>query len=359
LVAELTVTPASGLQRGAQFLVAITYGGVPKPYTEPGLGEDGFLYRGDGAVAIGEPEVAAAWFPVNDHPRDKATYTIRITVPDGLDALSNGVLACKASAAGATAWTWRESAPMAPYLATLVIGHYRVTQSTHQGRPVVLAVASTLPTGVDKQMARTPEITDFLQTQFGPYPFDALGGIVIDDARIRFALENQSRPVYGAGFFDKGADAGWVIAHELAHQWYGDSVSVDTWDQIWLNEGFATYAEWLFFEHEGTRTVQQSFDAQYDRSGDDIWSVPPGRPAKADLFGDSVYARGAMALHALRLAVGDQAFFTILKRWAADRAGSTGTTAQFQALAEQISGRQLDSLFQAWLYGKTRPARPS
>jgi aminopeptidase N len=197
------------------------------------------------------------------------------------------------------------------------------------------------------------------QTQFGPYPFDAIGGIVINDARIRYALENQSRPVYGAGFFDKGRDGGWVIAHELAHQWYGDSVSVDTWDQIWLNEGFATYAEWLFGEHEGSRTAQKAFDTQYDTSGDDIWSVPPANPSKADLFGDSVYQRGAMALHALRLAVGDQAFFTILKRWAAERAGSNGTTAQFQALAEQISGRQLDSLFQAWLYGTTRPARPT
>jgi aminopeptidase N len=356
---EMTVAPATGLVRGTRFVTAVTYNGVPKSYSEPGLGESGFLYRDDTAVAIGEPEVAAAWFPVNDHPRDKATYTIRIEVPDGLVALSNGVMACKVSASGLTVWTWHESAPMASYLATLVIGHYRVTQSTHNGRPVVLAVAASLPQDVDTQMAKTPAIIDFLQTQFGPYPFDALGGIVIDDARVRFALENQSRPVYGAGFFDKGEDAGWVIAHELAHQWYGDSVSVDTWKEIWLNEGFATYAEWLYEEHTGARTVNQAFNAQYDRSGDEIWKVPPGNPGQADLFGNSVYGRGAMALHALRRDVGDSAFFTILKRWAADRAGSTGTTAQFQALAEQISGKQLDSLFQAWLYGTTRPPKPA
>src|SRR5262249_46390578 len=178
---ELVITPAVHLSQGNNFAVTVAYSGVPKPYDEPDLGEDGFLARDDSAVAIGEPEVAADWFPVNDHPKDKATYPIRIAAPDGLDVLSNGVKQSSQSAGGYTTSTWVVSAPMASYLATMVIGHYRVAQSTHDGRPVVLAVASSLPTSIDAQLAHTPEIIDFLSTQFGPYPFDAEGGIVIDE----------------------------------------------------------------------------------------------------------------------------------------------------------------------------------
>ena len=258
---ELVVTPAAGLPKDAQFTVEVRYAGVPKAYEEPGLGQIGFLHTDDGAVAIGQPQVAASWYPVNDHPRDKATYTVAIAAPDGLSALSNGVLKEKKSADGYTTWTWSETKPMASYLATVVIGQYRLKESTHDGKPVVLAVDTSLSTQIDTQLARTPEIVDFLESKFGPYPFDAIGGIVVDDRRIRFALENQSRPIYSFAFFDPpGTDGTGVIVHELAHQWYGDSVSVNEWKDIWLNEGFATYAEWLWTEEQKQETAQQIFD---------------------------------------------------------------------------------------------------
>jgi aminopeptidase N len=356
---ELTVTPAKHLPRGTKFVAVIRYDGVPKAYSEPDLGDVGFLRKGDSAVAIGEPQVAASWYPVNDHPRDKATYTIKIAAPDGLTALSNGVLKSKSSAGGVTTWTWSESKPMASYLATVVIGHYRLQQTTHDGLPVVTAVDTSLPTRIDTQLARSGEIIDFLASKFGPYPFDAIGGIVIADDRIHFALENQTRPIYGKGFFNNpGVDASWVIVHELAHQWYGDSVSVNDWKEIWLNEGFATYAEWLWHDAKGERTAQRTFDNLYAQADAKMWAVPPGDPGEADLFGSSVYDRGAMTLHALRVTVGDAAFFAILKAWAADKANGNGTTPEFIALAERISGKQLDTLFQDWLYGKKRPPRP-
>ncbi len=356
---ELIVTPSATIVNCARFVVKVTYGGVSKAFQEPDIGEVGFLHTDDGAVAIGQPEVASSWFPVNDHPRDKATYTVKIAAPDGLAALSNGALKGKTSADGWTTWTWTESKPMAPYLATVVIGKYRVTESTHDGRPVVIAVDTSLSTTIDAQMAQTPAVVDFLESKFGPYPFDALGGIVIDDRRVRFALENQSRPIYSWAFFEGGEDAVWVIVHELAHQWYGDSVSVNEWKEIWLNEGFASYAEWLWFEDRGEQTAQQTFDQYFNQPSASYWPVPPGDPGKADLFHESVYTRGAMTLHALRVTVGDAAFFNILKTWAAEKAYANATTPEFIAVAERVSGKQLDQLFNDWLYGKQRPPRPT
>jgi aminopeptidase N len=353
---EMVVTPAAGLVSGTQFTVDVRYFGLPTPMA--GRFGGSFLAKPDGAIAVGQPLIASTWFPVNDHPRDKATFRISLTAPDDLVALSNGVLESKQPRGdGTTTWTWAERDPMASYLAMLVIGAYRLQQGTHDGLPVVSAVDADLPRSIDAQIARTPEIIDFLQTQFGPYPFDAMGGIVIDDRAIGFALENQTRPVYGPAFFDGGADASGVIAHELAHQWYGDSVSIDAWKEIWLNEGFATYAEWLWDEHQHAGTPQQRFDNLYAHST--FWTVPTGDPGPENQFGPSVYQRGAMTLQALRVTVGDAAFFQILRTWAGQRRNANATTAQFIALAEQVSGRQLDALFQAWLYGTTRPPLPA
>lgn len=356
---ELIITPARGLAQGARFRVEIRYGGVPTGYHDDELGELGFLATADGAIAQGQPQVAASWYPVNDHPRDKATYTIAITVPDGLSALSNGVLTGRKSAgAGRTTWTWVEDSPMASYLATVLIGRYRVHESTHNGRPVLTAVHSSEPETIDAQLARTPEIVDYLATQFGPYPFDALGGIVHNDSRFGFALENQSRPVYAPSFFVGGGDASWVIVHELAHQWFGDSVSVWSWSDIWLNEGFATYAEWLWREHAGGRTAQQSFDDAYRSRPNSAWRVRIGDPGPADLFDEAVYDRGAMTLHALRVTVGEEIFFKIVKSWAADRRDGNGDTAGFIALAERLAGRSLGDLFDRWLNRGSRPPYP-
>jgi aminopeptidase N len=247
---------------------------------------------------------------------------------------------------------------MAAYLATVVIGRYRVDESEHGGRPVIVAVDADLPTTVDRELARTGEVVDFLSGFFGPYPFEAMGGIVIDDPRIRFALENQTRPIYSRGFFRGPGGGEWVIVHELAHQWFGDSVSVHDWSHIWLNEGFATYAEWLWHERRDGRSAQAIFDNAYASRGTNGWEVPPGDPGAGNLFDGAVYERGAMTLHALRVTVGDPAFFEILKTWPREKADANATTEEFVALAERVSGRQLDDLFQAWLYEKARPPRP-
>ncbi|MFI2709854.1 M1 family metallopeptidase [Micromonospora sp. NPDC018662] len=355
---ELVVTPATGLTAGNGFVTEIRYDGKPTPLRTEALGEGGWLHTADGAIALGQPESASTWFPVNDHPSDKATYDVEITVPKGLTAVGNGVPKGKSTAGDWTTWRWSESSPMASYLTTVAIGKFRVTTGEHKGRPVWSAVTTQLPEGApDRSIARTVEVADYLESLFGPYPFDAYGGVVVSDARIRYALETQSRPVYSAGFFRQGDNTD-VVAHELAHQWYGDSVSIQRWQDIWLNEGLATYAEWLWAEHSGSSTVQRTFEQKYAGASGVVWRTPPGRPGVENLFGSSVYDRGGMTVHALRIAVGDTAFFTILRTWAAERKNGNATTADFVALAERVSGKQLDKVFDAWLFGTERPPVP-
>jgi aminopeptidase N len=353
---ELVVTPGAGIVRGRPFTVVIRYGGKPESLTTKALGTGGWLRTKDGAFALGQPDSATSWYPVNDHPADKAAFTLAMTVPDGLEVLSNGVPGPRQTAKGWTTWHWSESAPMASYLSTVVIGQYRVRTSTHAGKPMVIAIPESLPAdgSAAQSMDRTGEIADFLATQFGPYPFDAYGGVVLDDDRVRYALETQSRPVYGNSFF-RGGPVLEVVAHELAHQWFGDSVALERWQDIWLNEGFATYAQWLWQEHAGVRTVAQAFDDEYANY---VWQQPPGNPGPDHLFGAPVYAGGAMTLYALRRAIGDEAFATLLKTWPAEQRNGNGTTAEFIATAERVSGKDLGGLFQTWLYGTTKPPHP-
>ncbi|MEU0549286.1 M1 family metallopeptidase [Micromonospora sp. NPDC005979] len=355
---ELVITPAAGLITGNGFVVEVAYEGVPKPLKNEVLGEGGFLHTADGAIALGQPESASTWFPVNDHPSDKAAYDFEITVPQGLTAVSNGVPGGSTTTDGWTTWKWSEKSPMASYLSNVVIGKFRITTGQHKGKPVYSAVTTKVAKGAsDASIAKTVKVADYLETVFGPYPFDAYGGVVVSDSRIAYALETQSRPVYSAGFFRRGENTE-VVAHELAHQWFGDSVALAKWEDIWLNEGFATYAEWLWAEHTKEYTAKQAFDIRYQRVPATVWKTPPGKPGVKDLFSESVYQRGGMTLHALRVAVGDKAFFEIVKTWAAEKRNGVATTAEFVALAERISGKQLDALFDAWLYGAKKPAQP-
>ncbi|PRY19215.1 peptidase M1-like protein [Pseudosporangium ferrugineum] len=353
---ELVVTPAAGLVKGRAFTVVVEYAGKPQPLNNEALGVGGWQRTRDGAFALGQPESASTWFPVNDHPSDKATFALAMTVPDGVEAIGNGVPGRKDTAGGWTTWRWTETKPMASYLATVVIGQYRVKTSTHAGKPMVIAVPESLPaTGpAARSLDRTGEIADFLAARFGPYPFDAYGGVVIDDNRVGYALETQSRPVYGNVFFRTRPNPT-VVAHELAHQWYGDSVALERWQDIWLNEGFATYAEWLWQEHVGEQTAQQAFDRTY-RGFD--WQVPTGDPGAERLFGAAVYQRGAMVVHALRRTIGDEAFFALLKEFPAAHRDANATTEDLIAAAERASGKDLGDFFEGWLFGRTPQPRP-
>ncbi|MGC5028834.1 M1 family metallopeptidase [Micromonospora sp. DT229] len=354
---ELIVTPGRRLKNLSRFTVEVGYGGIPQAIGDGVLGGSGFHHTDDGAIALGQPHSAATWFPVNDHPSDKATYDIEVTVPQGLAALSNGVPGERTTADGWTTWRWAERSPMASYLTTLVIGDYRLNVATHDGKPMVTAVPAAVPaTGPQaRTLSRTGEIADFLAGLFGPYPFESYGGVAVTDPRIGYALETQSRPVYGPGFFRSGQPNYTVVVHEVAHQWFGNSVALKRWSDIWLNEGLASYAEWLWTEHDGGRSAQQTFEQQYDWTN---WSQPALDPGPDQMFSTAVYRRGPVVVHALRRTVGDEAFFQILRTWTSERRDRTATTEDFIALAERISGRQLGSFFDAWLSGTTAPPLP-
>ncbi|WP_127499722.1 M1 family metallopeptidase [Actinoplanes solisilvae] len=355
---ELVITPTAGIVNGRGFTVVIKYGGEPSQLANSALGDGGWLESGDSAVALGQPESASTWFPVNDHPSDKATFKLAMTVPEGVEAISNGVPGPSDTTDGWTTWVWSENSPMASYLSMVVIGQYRVTSTTHAGKPMVLAVPESFPANgpAERSLAKTGEITDFLATKFGPYPFAANGGVAVEDRRIGYALETQSRPVYGPGFFTAGPNES-VVAHELAHQWFGDSVAIEKWQDIWLNEGFATYAEWLWSEKSGRGSVQQNFDRAYASYP---WNQPveTGNPGAARIFGDAVYQRGAMTVYALRKTIGDAAFDQLLTRWTSEHRNGNANTDELIALAEQVSGKQLDDFFRSWLFTTGKPAKP-
>ncbi len=220
------------------------------------------------------------------------------------------------------------------------------------------AAPPTVGSVAQSALARQPAIIRFLSELFGPYPFAAAGSIVDDLRGLTFALENQTRPIYSRVFFDdrseEAPDA--VVAHELAHQWVGDHVSVAAWQHTWLNEGFATYAEWLWGERRGRDTAQERFDEEAERPADSpFWDVRIGSPGRANAFSTPVYDRGAMTLHALRKLIGDEPFSRLLRTWIAEHAGGNVTTAQFQELAERISGRELDGFFNTWLFSRSKP----
>ncbi|TWV32073.1 M1 family metallopeptidase [Streptomyces misionensis] len=355
---ELVITPRTPLAKGTPVTVVVRYSGVPS--TKSAYGFDTWHRTPDGAVAADEPEAAWWWFPSNDHPSDKATYDVSVAVPDGTQAISNGTLRSTRSERGWTRYSWRQDKPQATYLATLAIGRFDITTGTSErGVPVLNAYSKDLGDNDGAARAsveRTGEIVDWLSNYFGPYPFAEAGGYV-PNTTTGYALETQTRVFYSPKQFAKGANTS-VVVHELAHQWYGDDVSVKGWKDIWLNEGFATYAQWLWSEHEGEGTAQELADHVYAShpADDPFWTVAPGDPGADDQFDDAVYDRGAAAIQALRDEVGDTAFFRILKGWPKSHAYGNASVADFEKYAEQISGKPLAGLFDTWLYQRSKPA---
>ncbi|MEU2778481.1 M1 family metallopeptidase [Streptomyces sp. NPDC007162] len=349
---ELVVTPPRALAKGREFRVAVSYNGTPKPVTDPDGSADGWIPTDDGAFVAGEPQGAMTWFPANSHPKDKSSYDFTITVPKGRTAVANGVLVGQHTSAGRTTFRWRQSEPMAAYLATATVGKFDVEQyTTRDGIKVYNAVDPREASGSAAVLKKLPSVLEWESRLFGPYPFRSAGAIVDHAPSVGYALETQGRPIY-----DSAPDLS-TLVHENAHQWFGDSVSLTAWKDIWLNEGFATYAEWLYSEQHGGDSAQKTFDALYAKPASDaLWAYPPGDPGSGkNIFGEPVYARGAMALHQLRKAVGDAVFFRILRAWAGEHRYGHGTTAQFVKLAEGQSGVDLGSLFQTWLYKKGKP----
>jgi len=349
---ELTITPKRPLRQHVPFVVQIQYAGTPEVITDPDGSSEGWVPTDDdGAFVVGEPQGAPGWFAANDTPTDKATYDVQLTVPDRLTAVGNGALLSQRSKNGRTTFHWFERYPMASYLATITFGKFEVRRGrTPGGIPTYVAVDPNQD-GAWTVLAKLPEIVDYFSGLYGRYPFETVGAIVDNAPDVGYALETQTKPV-----FDSAPDEP-TLAHEIAHQWFGDAVTLTQWPDIWLHEGFATLSEWLWSEHTGGQSAHGEFTALLARPATDrLWNPPPANPGDpAKLFGSPVYNRGAMTLQALREKIGDDKFFTILRTWYRDHRYGNVTTADFIALSEKVSGADLDAFFTTWLYTAGKP----
>jgi aminopeptidase N len=349
---ELRVTPQHGLRKGRRFVVRVRYRGHPRPVIDPDGSKDGWTPTDDGAFVASEPQGSPSWFPCNDYPTDKATYAIRVSVPKGKTAVANGALLSRATHGDRTTFTWREESPMATYLATVTTGKFNVVRSSANGIPSYVAVDPREAQASAAPLSRIPAILRLFGPSFGAYPFGATGAVVDHAPSVGYALETQTRPLY-----DSAPDT-ITVAHELAHQWFGDSVSLKRWRQIWLNEGFATWSEWFWQQHAGGQSLTHRFADLYSTpaSRTKFWNPPPGNPGGgANLFVGSIYVRGGMALEAVREMVGQPTFLRILRDWVRDHAYGNAGIKQFIHLAEADSGRNLGHFFHVWLFRKGKP----
>jgi aminopeptidase N len=349
---ELVVTPAAAIAGGAAFEAVVRYGGEPTPIHQgTDLFQVGWQTRGREAFVASEPAGASTFFPVNDHPSDKATYSFRITAPSDQVVATNGVTTAQTrNGDGTTTWSSAARDPMASYLVQVAIGDFELVDGGRSAAGVPIRHLLHRGPTLDEQrraVARTAEMLDVLSGVFGPYPFEVYGVVAVD-ADLGFALETQTLTLIGADLI--AGDPETILVHELAHQWVGDLVTPARWQDIWLSEGFATYSEWLWSE----RTGGPSAATLARRIGRDGLDPPPADPGPGELFQPTVYERGGLALQALREAVGDDAFFRILRTWVDEHRFGVATTADFEALAARVSGQDLGAVFGRWLHQRRR-----
>jgi aminopeptidase N len=353
---KLIIKPSKVLD--GRFSVTVKYHGKPAPHIDPDGAQDGWIPTSDGGVVVlSEPVGAMTWFPNNNTPRDKATFDMKITAAAKLEVAGSGDLRSVRKHDGLETWRWVQPKQQATYLAMIAIDNfdvYRSTMTTTTGRklPIWSFIEPKLGTQAAAR-ALIPKIIRSQERKFGPYPFNS-AGIVVKDSDVGYALETQNRPVFD---YDEGET---VIdstnVHEWAHQWYGNSVTLSDWGDIWLNEGFAQYAEWLWDAAHGGPSTAEAFQQAYD-DPETVWSPAPAcLTDPADLFGEQSYLRGGMTLEALRQEVGSHDFFVILRKWAQQNEYGNVSTADFIRLSERVSGQDLDAFFKAWLYVAERPA---
>lgn len=352
---KLAISLPTPLDVGATATVDIRYAGNPRPERSV-WGEVGWEELEDGVIVAGQPSGAPTWFPCNDLAAAKAPFRVAMTAASGYHVVLNGELTSKQVGSGTTTWVYEQVEPTSPYLMTCNIGRYEVVPL----REAPVTVRAVLPPArrpdFDVAFARQTEMVDTFVELFGPYPFEAGYTVVVTSDPLEVPLEAQGQATFGCNHLDGTHER--LIAHELAHSWFGNSVTAASWRDIWLHEGFACYAEWLWSERSGGLSAAHHAADNHRRLTGLPQDLVLADPGPEDMFDDRVYKRGALVLHALRDHAGDDAFFTILRRWAAEHRHGVVRTQQFLALASEVSGSSVEDLIRPWLHEAALPPLP-
>jgi aminopeptidase N len=351
---KLRIRLASKLATGAALSIVVRYSGSPRPLRSV-WGDVGFEELTDGVLVAGQPNGAASWFPCNDHPSAKAAFRIQISTESRYRVVANGKLESRRARASQTVWTYEQPEPTSTYLITLQIGAYEMARLARTPVPIQAALPERLRDDFDHDFARQPEMMRLFTQLFGPYPLANGYTLVVTDDDLEIPLEAQGISIFGANHCDGTRDSERLIAHELAHQWFGNSVTARQLRDIWLHEGFACYAEWLWSDHIGGPSADElarHYHSQLREQPQDLLLTDPG---PRDMFDDRVYKRGALTLHALRGRLGDEKFFALLKDWTTRYRHGTVVTDDFTGLAANYSDESLRPLWEAWLYSTGVP----
>ncbi len=353
---KLRIRPAKAPAAAAAFTIEVHWTGNPRPVRSQwgGLGWEELT---DGALVASQPVGAPSWYPCNDRPADKASYQISITTPSPYTVVTGGRLLTRTTRSSSTTWVYEQAAPTPSYLVGISIGPYeavRLTEREPGTVPQTGYVPARLAADFSADFGRQPQMMRLFEEAFGPYPFDGYA-VVVADEELDVPVEAQGLATFGTNHVDGERGSERLVAHELAHQWFGNSVTIADWRHIWLNEGFAKFAEWLWAERSGGRTgAEHAADAHRLLSGlpQDLCLADPGRKL---MFDDRLYERGGLTVHALHGELGDQAFFRMVRDWLAAHRHGVVTTSDFTAHAQRYTDRPLDGFFDAWLYGCALP----
>ncbi|MEV1178138.1 M1 family metallopeptidase [Nonomuraea sp. NPDC049784] len=346
---KLRVTLPGWLSAGAGAVVEVRYSGNPVPVRSPwgGLGWEELT---DGALVASQPIGAPSWFPCNDRPDDKASYRIAVTTASPYRVIANGVLVARRRGAGTTTWIYDQPEPMAAYLASVQIGRYQLAEVAGTR----LAHPARLGARVQHDFGRQGEMMAVFTERFGPYPFTGYVAVVADDD-LDIPVEAQGMSIFGRNHVDGRRGFERLVAHELAHQWFGNSLTVSCWSDIWLQEGFATYAEWLWSEASGGPPAADHARRWHQRLAGLPQDFVLADPGVGTLFDDRVYKRGALTVHALRQALGDADFFPALRAWTSAHRHGNVTTQDLAVHVQRHTARPVGPLLSAWLYDKPLP----
>ena len=376
---ELVVTPARPLRRRLPFVVQVTGFSASPTEPNPGLPDTtAFFTTPDGSATAPQPDFAHDIFPSNDHPRDKASFAIELDVPEGVTAVANGAPADGDTEAGRTTWRYVQRQPMATQVIQLAVGDFEVTTPGAHPNVIVRDVTPRRLTAEFRpKLAVALGHLAWMEARVGAYPFDSYGTLVVE-ADLGFALETQTLSIMNTTWFRDNPQGVWdpVMLHELAHMWFGNSVSLWEWSDLWLSEGHASWYELLYAAEKGFLKDDTAGAPNRDGFDDfdelmraiyalgDRWRGrwgPVARPvsgAMDDLFSLNQYLGGALVLYALRQEIGDEAFQRVAREWQRRHRGRAASTDDWIALASEVAGRDLAPFLRAWLYEEKTPPMP-